>query len=250
MQRFGLVLVFILALMLCPAALEGNAAAAQAPPKSSLQEFPHKFPWITPFEEGRYIGELLPAAVSETDFQKLGHSLGGKELTLIILDAGGGAFESVSIGFYDEKKRDVSPLWTSLQRDELPATLKQVPFDDLFIKYNYLPGDKYVSSNFKVGIGASYGGQGANIRVFSVNEDMDFAGAALKAGDFILASDSGCGGALSGLSDDDYSDIVFVLRQSPEPLLPTATAFWILGGCGILGLTWWGFSKGKQGLDS
>lgn len=236
MQRLAFVLVFILALMLVPSALEQSGQAAQ----SSL--------WITPFEDGRYIGDALPASISESDFNKLSQSLLGKEATLIILDAGGQSFDSVAIGYYDAKKRDVTPLWSSDLRDELPITFEKVVFEELFIKFTYLPGDKYVSSNFKVGVSASYGSHSANIKAFLVSADLDYFGASLKAGDFILASDSGGGGALSNLSNNDYSDIVFVLRHTPAPLLPTATAFWLLGSGGILGLTWWGFRKGKRGL--
>lgn len=209
-----------------------------------------EFPWITPFKDGQYIGELLPSGINESDFQALSAVFGGKEVNAIILDAGGAGFESVGIGLYDKNKRDVYPLWTSHLRDGLPFVIKDLPFDEIFIKYNYLPGDKYVSTHFKAAVNASYGGYQANMKVFAVKRDMDYAGVSLKTGDFILCSDSGGGGALSTFGNNDYSDIVFVLRIEDAPSTPMTQAIWLIGGGSLLGATVWSIHRGRRGLRS
>ena len=207
----------------------------------------HDFPWITPFEDGRYLGDILPAGVVETNYAAVKSGLAGKEIDLIILDGGGSGFESVSIGYYDNNKRDVTPLWSSELRDDLPYNLKNQSFNELFIKYAYLPGDKYVSCNFKVAVDASFGSEKAKLKAFLAKHDLDYAGVSLKAGDFILAGDSG-GGALSNLGNGDYSDLVFVVSIRQEPAISLSYAFFTISGLGFVGVTCWSIQHGKKGL--
>lgn len=208
----------------------------------------HEFPWLSPFEEGRVIDEILPAGIVKIDYATIKASLAGQSIDLIILDGGGADFKAVSIGFYDKDKRDVTPLWSSAKRESLPYTIEKPDFNELFIKYSYLPGDKYVSCNFKIAVDASFGSEKSKIKAFVVERAMDYAGASLKAGDFILASDSGADGSLSNMSNGDYNDLVFVvsIRQSPDA--PLARTLFGIGGVGILGVTLWSIQRGRKGL--
>lgn len=202
------------------------------------------FPWLSHFDDGQYIGDIFPAGIVETDFASVSNALSGKHVNVVILDAGGANFASVAIGLYDEEKHDVAPLWTLAQLDGLPHAIENLSFDGLFIKYDYLPGDKYVSCNFKLASGGK-----ASLKAFQVTQDMDYIGVSLKADDFIMASDSGGGGALSLLGNGDYNDLVFVLKLPQEGPLPITQAILGVGGCGLIGLTLWSFRRGQKGLE-
>lgn len=238
MSRSPLILPLILLLAFSCAVFAHGAAEKQPAPVVS------EFPWVAPFEDGRYIGEILPEGINATDFESASKVLYDENITAIILDAGGSGFDSVVIGLYDEKKREISPLWTSSQRDGLPHVIESLSFSDIFIQYGYLPGDKYVSCNFKLAVGGK-----SNLKIFQVERDMDYAGVSLKNGDFILAGDSGGDGTLSNMSNGDYSDLVFVLRPNQSAPTPITQAILAVGGCGLAGLTIWSVRRGKKGLE-
>lgn len=204
--------------------------------------------WISQFEDGRPITEVLPESIVQTDCATLSDSLSGKPVQIVIIDAGGSGFESVALGIYDTLKRDVEPLWASHLAGTLPFVIKNLNFDDIFIKYTYLPGDKYVSCNFKICAAGSVASSGANLMLFRVEDDLDFAGYSLKEGDFLLAGDSGGDGTLSSFSNGDYSDIVFVLRSEHQAEFPLWYAFGAFGA-GLIWLGWWSFRRGKHGLQ-
>lgn len=210
----------------------------------------HDFPWLAPFEDGKPISEIFPTGIVESDYSALTSGLAGKDIDIIILDGGGTGFSTVSIGPYDKDKRDIKPLWTSKTPGVLPLTIKDPDLDELFIKYSYLPGDKYVSCNFKIAVAASFGSDKPKIKVFAVERNMDYAGASLKAGDFILASDSGADGSVSNFGNSDYSDLVFVLSIRQEPDVILTRSIFAIGGIGIIGVTLWSIHRGRKNLHA
>lgn len=241
MHRFPLFIIIMVTLLLVPLFY----GTAQGQPRAALAE--QNMLWLRPFGEGQPIEELLPEGIEVSDFATLFDTLNGQELVLAVLSGGGPGFERVALGIYDKKRRDVDALWTSDMTEALPFVLDNVDLEEIFIKYSYEPGDKYVSSSLRL-TSASFGPLNANFKAFRAWRDLDYAGYSIKAGDFIIAGDAGGGGTLSESCAGNYSDLLFVLRGAPEPLFPWYYAAWGLGAAMAIG-AFWGVYRGRKGLS-
>lgn len=194
------------------------------------------------FATGKPISSILPVTVAEAHYDTVNTVLSGKRLNVMVLAAGGKGFDSVTLGIYDPAKQDVAALWSSDQTELLPFAAEKILFEDLSIKYTYLPGDKYLSSNIKIAAGVS-GRASEAVKFFMVQADTRLEGFPLKVGDILVASDSAGQGFLSRLGDNDYTDIVFILRAELTPTLPTPGVVLAIGSGSLFGLTWWKFRR-------